>query len=135
MLYFLPLKNNVLNFLYLQRQSFSSRSASIVVASIFVLTTPWVIHNYNAFISLEPGGLPHNVLGWMIATLLKPVGRETRSIQIYVQDSNKSSWLRYYGPLPQKQRGRPTLSWHSIPHRQLDQFPNIEVAAVRFNLY
>ena len=104
------------------------RVFTIVATSLFLLPVPWLIRNYNAFIALEPGGLPHNVWGWLISTLVKPLSKETLSIKEYDLDPNKDTWLRQYGTLPKKERRRPTLSWHSIPHRQLDQFASRSVA-------
>ena len=108
------------------------RALTIVAASVIglLLPVPWLIRNYNAYIDLEPGGLPHNAWGWLISTLMKPFGKETLSTKQYDLDSNKETWLRRYGALPKKDRERPTLSWHYIPHRQLDQFSNRIVANV-----
>jgi len=90
-------------------------------AAALLSVTPWLYNNYKAFLAIGPGGLPYNVFGWLIALGLKPFSKETRSVDQYVKDGNKDRWLREEeGELKARKGGRPKLTWHVAPIRQLD---------------
>lgn len=104
---------------------------TVVAASVFALATPWLVGNYRKWMALGLSGLPHNALGWLLALLLKPIGRETLSTAEYDRDANKEGWLEDAASLPRRQRARPKTGWHFFPHRQLEQRPSAAIKAVR----
>jgi len=102
---------------------------SAFALSAFILY-PWANQNYHEYIALGPGGMPHNLLGWGIATAIKPVEGETLSTEMYDEDSDKSNWLSGGDgetEVPRRQGSRPKTGWHCIPHRQIDQIPMDDV--------
>ncbi|TFY55010.1 hypothetical protein EVG20_g9476 [Dentipellis fragilis] len=118
---------------------------SLIILGLAVLVSIPIYKNYRAYINSGPGGLPHNALGWLKATSLKPFGHEQISTEMYDEDPNQESWLAPDGPgdktepqdlkdlkdadayelepleniLPRRRGLRPPTSWHFIPHRQL----------------
>ena len=102
-----------------------------------------IYSNYRAYIALGPGGLPYNATGWLIATFLKPFGRETKSVGMYELDPDKDSFLDAdgvdslvdlrdsSGAFPKRAGQRPRTSWHSIPHRQLEHKSTQDMENVR----
>jgi hypothetical protein len=96
------------------------RWIQIFAFSTFILGPP-LRRNYNAYISLGPGGVPYNIVGWTISSLLTAiVGREMLSVDSYVKDPNHEMWLSPK-TLPIRRGERPVMSWHAIPQRQMTQ--------------
>ena len=87
------------------------------------------ISNYHAYIAMGPGGLPHNVYGWLRSLCFKPFGREHLSTEQYDQDGNKESFLSY-GEIKERRGDRPKMSWHIAPSRQLDRYSPPEIQQV-----
>jgi hypothetical protein len=80
--------------------------------------------DYQTYISMGPGGLPHNVVGWLASTLLlRPLtlGRDVRSTKPY-NESREQSYLPEQFP-PRREGTRPIIGPHPVPHRQLNQLP------------
>lgn len=75
--------------------------------------------DYRDWMALGPGGLPANAVGWIIASVLRAVTRETTSVACYrVPDAERPALQ-----LPRRQGARPAIGRWPIPHRQLDQLP------------
>jgi hypothetical protein len=92
-----------------------------VAAFASIVFGPPLRRNYNAYIGLGQGGVPNNVVGWAISSLLSiVVGRETLSAKGYAEDPNKDVWLNKE-VLPVRRGERPVMSWHAIPQRQMTQ--------------
>jgi hypothetical protein len=91
---------------------------------------PFAISDYRLFISYGPSGVPHNVFGWLIATLTRPLGREQRSSALYKDKklpfANEPGYLPANFP-PHRGPERPKVGPHPIPQRQLDQLPGDDV--------
>ncbi|WP_156520177.1 luciferase domain-containing protein [Rhodococcus sp. EPR-157] len=67
--------------------------------------------NYSGWKELGPGGLPFNPLGWLIATALRPLGRNPMTVAgVSVR---VPSW-----ELPHRGGPRPPVAPYPIPHRQ-----------------
>lgn len=91
---------------------------------------PHANSNYHAYLAMGPGGLPHNVFGWLSALYRKPFARETLSTEQYDQDGNKESFLGH-GSINERRGDRPKISWHVFPSRQLDRYAPPEMRQVR----
>ncbi|KAI5119132.1 hypothetical protein M0805_005738 [Coniferiporia weirii] len=101
-----------------------------IVASLCALLAPLAIRNFRQYKALGRSGLPNVFVGWVLATLLKPVGRETTSTDEYERDANKDAWLvAGNGPrhIPSRGRQRPSTGWHFLPHRQTEHFPSEKI--------
>ncbi len=72
--------------------------------------------DYAAWRALGPGGLPANPAGWAVASALRLVTRETTSAEVYAGALSARPIV-----LPTRVGGRPRISPHPVPHRQLDQ--------------
>lgn len=91
--------------------------------------------DYRRWRALGPGGLPYNVVGWAIASALRPLKREALSPAIYAEIAAPAPWTRVRrDALPARREPRPPVSSHPIPHRQLGQRPAAAVIAQTFAL-
>jgi len=93
---------------------------SVAATSVLLILGPLLYNNWQAYLSLGPGGLPYNVKGWMLALFLKLFERKTTTVQEYDLDEYKGQWLQSEG-LPKRNGPRPDSGPH-IPVRQFNQF-------------
>lgn len=103
---------------------------TISLASILFLG-PSAYRDYKTYMGYGPGGLPYNVFGWLLATVvLRPMTSEMFSTDVYKSeiDQDSRSWLPE-GDLRRKGE-RPLVGPHAAPQRQLDQIPGSEVQKV-----
>ncbi|KAG8213245.1 hypothetical protein J3R82DRAFT_11714 [Butyriboletus roseoflavus] len=103
------------------------RVRAIATAIVVAILIRWVRGNYRAFLALGKGGLPVNPLGYCIAMMAIPFGKESTSTACYDRDNDKSRWLSDPDSIPERSGERPILGWHSIPQRQINCFPSQEV--------
>ncbi|KIJ57873.1 hypothetical protein HYDPIDRAFT_120246 [Hydnomerulius pinastri MD-312] len=103
-----------------------SHPRAVAAALVVSALVPWVIGNYRAFIALGKGGLPSNPIGYSIAMIAKPFGKETTSTSCYDKDEDKSTWLQDPQSIPERRGERPRTGWHFLPHRQVDRLPSQE---------
>ncbi|KAF1996208.1 hypothetical protein P154DRAFT_525777 [Amniculicola lignicola CBS 123094] len=101
-----------------------------VLASGMILAL--AVDDYQTFISYGPGGLPHNVIGWIGARVLALVSREQLSPSIY--DNKSLPYADEPGCLlpgfpPRRTPPRPQLGKHVVPQRQLQQLPGADIKA------
>ncbi|CUS11980.1 unnamed protein product [Tuber aestivum] len=94
-------------------------------AAILTLVAPVVRRDYQAYLSLGPGGVPHDARGWLLANLLRPFGRETMSITVYGGAS--AGVLK---DISRRPGGRPRTGKHPIPHRQTSDLGTSETRRV-----
>lgn len=97
----------------------------VILASLPIIALaflPKVYSNYQAYLALGYSKVPHNVLGWLFSTSLKPLGKETKDTKVYEMDADESVWIE--GELPERKGERATTGWHFAPHRQTNQFPD-----------
>ena len=81
-----------------------------------------------------PSGLPYNVFGWLLATVvLRPLTSEVFSTALYSRaiEQDARSWLPE-SVLKKRKGERPAVGPHAAPQRQLDQIPGKEVQKVCF---
>ncbi|KAF2259037.1 hypothetical protein CC78DRAFT_418474, partial [Lojkania enalia] len=91
---------------------------------------PFAVNDYRTYLSYGPGGLPYNVVGWLVtSTLLRMLGREQFSTKVYEDRSlplaDQPSFLPANFP-PQRGSPRPQVGPHPVPQRQLEQLPGPE---------
>ncbi|KAF7986718.1 hypothetical protein HWV62_20260 [Athelia sp. TMB] len=103
-----------------------ARTTAVAAAAVLGISVPLLVSNYRAYIALGPGGIPHNIVGWLISLTAKIFSRETRDTRIYDLDADKEHWLDP-SAIPERRGSRPIPSWHPIPHRQLDRIPSAEI--------
>lgn len=83
--------------------------------------------SYRGFLALGPGGLPHNVLGWLVQGVLQVFARhDTRdpsplarpAVQALYAPHGRTSFLRGGAELPERQPPRPIVPGYVAPQRQ-----------------
>jgi hypothetical protein len=94
------------------------------------IVLPLAISDYRLFISYGPNGVPQNALGWLLVTILRPLGREQHSSALYKNEKlpfvNEPGYLPAHFPPPRSSE-RPTVGPHPVPQRQLNQLPSDDV--------
>lgn len=108
--------------------------ASSILAVLSATAAPAIYRDYRAFLSLGPGGVPHNVIGWLgVSLLLCPFGREMFSTEVYDRNPDKRSFLSE-DDVPRRKGRRPVVRRHVVPQRQVDQIPGAEMKEVGYKL-
>ncbi|KAL1987305.1 hypothetical protein VTN96DRAFT_4333 [Rasamsonia emersonii] len=100
---------------------------SSILAVLSATVAPAIYRDYRDFISLGPGGVPHNVIGWLgVSLVLCPLGREMFSTEVYDRNPDKRSFLSE-ADVPRREGRRPVVGRHVVPQRQMDQIPGAEI--------
>ncbi|KAF6834469.1 hypothetical protein CPLU01_04934 [Colletotrichum plurivorum] len=95
-------------------------TATAVSAAISLGVLTWAITDYRAYIALGPGGVPHNLYGWLLVTL---------GIRPFALSKKSATWTGDYPSegahddikaLPERKGQRAELGG-VVPHRQLSQ--------------
>ncbi|KAF2740065.1 hypothetical protein EJ04DRAFT_559096 [Polyplosphaeria fusca] len=91
------------------------------------LAAPFAIQDYRTFLSYGPGGLPYNVVGWLVTNAMRLISREALSTRVYddpgLPFADEPGFLPDSFP-PPRSSPRPRLGPHPVPQRQLEQIPN-----------
>lgn len=109
------------------------------VSLLSLVTLRIAYRDYCSWYTLESGGLPHNVFGWVVQLLLRLfANRDTKSTSCY--DDHKyiaqagrvgsTSFLAEHGGLEVREGERPVVGKWVAPHRQLDQLGTEDVKEV-----
>lgn len=95
---------------------------------------PLAYLDYQGWLALGPGGLPHNPLGWLIQSLMRiPASRNVRDAspydkEIHNTELEKTSFLE--GRLPAYGKKSPETGKWVVPHRQLEGGASEEINKV-----
>ncbi|KAL7815997.1 hypothetical protein V8C44DRAFT_323638 [Trichoderma aethiopicum] len=96
-------------------------TSAIAMVPLAALMMP----SYRGFIDLGPGGLPHNVFGWLLQGALRPFAlKSTRDQSAFQKPGISSSYgphgtTRFLqGELPARQGDRPVIPDYVAPQRQ-----------------
>lgn len=81
----------------------------------------WIWHDYRAWTSLGPGGLPHTARGWLRMTWLRLQKGEAIKSEPLLPFIGSPEDAVYLGSLVHRAGPRPRVAPHPIPQRQLDQ--------------
>ncbi len=101
---------------------------SVITGSTGILLA-LAIADYRRFKALGPGGVPYNVLGWLIVTLLlRPLAHSRRGTT-KVDDFPTTGASQEVLDLPSRKGTRPDIG-EIIPQRQLSQNPGPEMRKV-----
>ena len=104
------------------------RGATLAALGLAAIA-PFAIRNYLTYLSYGPGGLPHNVFGWLIANVMRLLSREQLSTRPYSSKSlylSGSSGSLPPGFPPRRTSSRPQFGPHPVPQRQVSQLPDTE---------
>jgi hypothetical protein len=91
--------------------------------------------NYQAWVALGAGGLPHTLEGYRtVQALNKRMGNSLDVSRIAPLIGTKED-TAYLGKLPKRKGTRPQIAPFAIPHRQADQFNDIQIRAQQQKLF
>ncbi|KAF2190430.1 hypothetical protein K469DRAFT_733195 [Zopfia rhizophila CBS 207.26] len=108
--------------------TFKAHRVATLSALGLAVAIPFARNDYLTYLSYGPGGLPYNVAGWLISTIvLRIISREGLSANIYndrnLPFADEPGFLPNAFP-PRRASARPKLGSHPVPQRQLEQLPN-----------
>ncbi|KAH8807410.1 hypothetical protein F5884DRAFT_844405 [Xylogone sp. PMI_703] len=90
------------------------------IAFLWLFRAAW--YDYRMYLSYGPGGLPYNLYGWFVSTIiLRPMGTDVFDIRMYDKKPDKRTWLHDNWPSKARVGPRPHLGPHPLPQRQLNQ--------------
>ena len=105
---------------------------------VIILLLPlfyYAYFDYQGWYALGPGGLPHNVFGWLVQSLLRlRASRNVRDSSCYdvAMRSSELERTRFLdGQLPDWIGEAPQTAVWIAPHRQLNQVATTEIKKVR----
>lgn len=87
----------------------------------------WVYRDYQKWIDLGPGGLPHNFGGYVTTTRMRLRKIDPLDATRFAKNHKDESGASYLGELPRRKGRRPSIAAHPVPHRQLDQLPGADM--------
>lgn len=109
--------------------SLPSILSAITLTVSFIGLVYWCVQDYRCFISLGPGGPPHNVYGWILTSFI---------VRPFTLAADDTTWTGDYPDtgthkevlaLPEREGQRPLIVGIA-PQRQLNQCPNPEMNSV-----
>ncbi|KAF5696393.1 hypothetical protein FGLOB1_13558, partial [Fusarium globosum] len=109
-----------------QRLAIAAAAGVIIGIPVFRIAA----EDYRGYIALGPGGLPHNLIGWIGQILLKPLKKEPFHTRCYDEKSCEKA-----GPnghvaflsekdVPVREAPKPTIGKWTAPSRQLTDMAN-----------
>ncbi|KAH7361207.1 hypothetical protein BKA66DRAFT_211869 [Pyrenochaeta sp. MPI-SDFR-AT-0127] len=105
------------------------RGATIAAVGLAIIA-PLAVRDYLTFLSYGPGGLPYNVVGWLVSNAMRIVSREQLSTQLYDNKCADSPSGTVYLPPdfpPRRKTLRPQFGPHPVPQRQVSQLPDPKI--------
>jgi len=107
-------------------------TTSTLIAGILLLgILVWSFLDYRKWLALGKGGVPHNLIGWLMVTATRPIKRNPLATKFFEEDIGKPCDSIGFTTLPKRTGSKPSIAPHPVPHRQLDQ---IGIKTVRQNL-
>lgn len=96
-------------------------TTQIIPALLLVGIFIWSYFDYYKWKALGKGGVPDNLKGWLMVTLIRPLKRNPFSIKFFQQHIGNHCDTIGLVDLPKRKGGRPIVAKHPVPHRQLSQ--------------
>ena len=91
----------------------------LVLFSIGIII--WGYFDYQKWKVLGKGGVPDNLIGWLMVTLTRPLKRNPFSSQFFEEAIGNNCDTVGLADLPKRKGDRPVVAKHPVPHRQLSQ--------------
>lgn len=92
--------------------------------------------DYHGYLALGPGGLPHNVVGWLGQMLLKPLRKEPFGTSCYdetaFEKAGPNGHVAFLSEkdVPVRQAPRPVLGSWAVPSRQVSDLADKSIIEV-----
>lgn len=118
--------------------TYAQSSNSFLATVLMILLLPlfrYAYLDYQGWYALGAGGLPHNVFGWLVQSLLRlPASRSVRDSSCYDAatgsiELEKTSF--FDNQLPKRTGEAPRTGVWVVPHRQVEQVAGAEIKKVR----
>lgn len=89
--------------------------------------------DYTAWYQLGPSGLPRNVVGWLLQTVVRIIASsDVKSLKYYDTYMEGIEAQSFIGiDVPEHKGARPKVGAWAVPHRQLEATANPEMKMVR----
>ncbi|KAM0487693.1 hypothetical protein ACHAP7_001499 [Fusarium lateritium] len=99
--------------------------AAVLGAALGIPVFRIAARDYRGYLALGPGGLPHNVVGWLGQMLLKPLRKEPLGTSCYdekaFEEAGPNGHVAFLSDkdLPVREAPRPVLGSWAVPSRQV----------------
>ncbi len=114
--------------------SYISQHKSSLLILLVLPLVPFAYLDYQGWYNLGTGGLPHNVLGWLVQSLLSlPASRNVRDASSYdeeVRNTELEKTSILGDRLPAWEGDSPKTGKWVVPHRQIEQGASAEIKKV-----
>ncbi|RDW79325.1 uncharacterized protein DSM5745_06177 [Aspergillus mulundensis] len=122
-------RSNILTYLRPQPYNRGNLLRLALNTALIALILPAAYRDYEAYLSLGPGGPPYNVLGWLTVRLFfNPFKREMFGTRIYdAKIGNGHSGFLADEEVPARKGERPAMGPFAAPQRQINQVPSKEM--------
>lgn len=94
----------------------------ILLGLALAAAVAWARRDYNSWVALGPGGLPHTLGGWLTTVQNRLTQIDPRDPAGLAPEVGRADDVALLGELPSRNGGLPEIAKWPIPHRQLDQF-------------
>ena len=97
-------------------------SLTTIIISILLLgILIWSFLDYQQWKALGKGGVPDNLIGWLMVTGTRPLKRNPLVTKFFEEDMGKDCDISILESLSKRAGDRPIIAKHPVPHRQLSQ--------------
>ena len=103
--------------------------AIISVAAGIVFGVVWAYQDYNDWVRLGPGGLPHSLKGWGQVSLYRLAKADPLDTSVFDDAIGAETDISKLHDLRPRAGERPVIARHPVPHRQLNQHGDAFVQA------
>jgi hypothetical protein len=110
--------------------------AAVLGAALGIPVFRIAARDYHGYLALGPGGLPHNVVGWLGQMLLKPLRKEPFGTSCYdetaFEKAGPNGHVAFLSEkdVPVRQAPRPVLGSWAVPSRQVSDLADESIIEV-----
>lgn len=107
-------------------------SRRLIVSTIILMALVgfgiWAVNDYNDWTSLGEGGIEHGAVGWLTVTGARLLKKDPHDTRIFSEGIGKPWDVKTLKDLPRRDGSRPKIARHPVPHRQLTQIGDRDLA-------
>ncbi len=118
-----------------QQQTSQSDVSAADLAVIQSQLTPDEFKEFQNWVSIGPGGLPHTLEGYRTLQALNKKLRDPLDVSNLISKIGKDGDVNSLKNLPKRSRPRPRIAPFAIPHRQLDQHNDAAIRAKQKEIF
>jgi len=91
--------------------------------------------DYQAWVALGVGGLPHTLEGYRIVKSLNKIMADPVDVGRIESLIGAKDDKAFLGKLPKRKGLRPTIAPYAVPHRQTDQFNDPQIRGLQIKIF